>query len=65
MVAAVVDFPWVLEKLVGELELEEGGEKRGRLRIHAQDPENRFGILQGTSEEEDLFQSKGENERKK
>ena len=27
--AAVVDFPWVLEKLAGELELEEGGEVLG------------------------------------
>ena len=29
VVAVVVDFPWVLEKLAGELELEEGGEVLG------------------------------------
>ena len=29
MAAAVVDFPWVLEKPAGDLELEEGGEVLG------------------------------------
>ena len=29
VVPVVVDFPWVLEKLAGELELEEGGEVLG------------------------------------
>ena len=29
VVAAVLEFPWVLEKLAGELELEERGEVLG------------------------------------